>query len=130
MFTCMGIYELYINMGCVMLDKLYGINTELGMSYCMDDEDFYREVLEEYINSNKVEELKKFFAEEDWYNYRIRIHSVKSTSLTIGAEELSAKALLIEGACKNEDISTIRAKHQECLDMYVKVLEIVKNAVE
>ena len=37
------------NMGGVMLEKLYGINTELGMSYCMDDEDFYKEVLEELL---------------------------------------------------------------------------------
>ena len=112
-----------------MLDKLYGINTELGLSYCMDDEDFYREVLEEYINSNKVDELVSLFESQDWDNYRIRIHSVKSTSLTIGAEDLSAKALALETACKVKDADAIKAGHQECLDMYIKTLEIVKNAV-
>lgn len=112
-----------------MLEKLYGINTELGMSYCMDDEDFYREVLEEYVNSNKVDELVSLYDAEDWGNYRIRIHSVKSTSLTIGAEELSAKALTLENACKVEDALAIKAGHQECLDLYVKTLEIIKNAV-
>ncbi len=113
-----------------MLDKLYGINTELGMSYCMDDEDFYREVLEEYINSSKVDELISLFEAQDWANYRIRIHAVKSTSLTIGAEELSAKALAIENACKNSDADAIKAGHQDCLDMYRKTLDIVANAVK
>jgi len=112
-----------------MLDKLVGLNTELGLSYCLDDEDFYREVLEEYVNSNRVEELKKFYEEQDWANYRISIHAVKSTSLTIGAEELSAKALALENACKSLDVSTITGNHQECLNDYIKTIETVKNAV-
>ncbi len=112
-----------------MLDKLFGINIELGMSYCMDDEDFYREVLEEYINSNKVDELIALFDAKDWANYRIRIHSVKSTSLTIGAEELSAKALALENACKSGDVNTIESNHADCLDMYIKTLDMVKNAI-
>ena len=112
-----------------MLEKLYGINVELGMSYCMDDEDFYREVLEEYVNSSKVSELIEFFDAKDWANYRIRIHAVKSTSLTIGAEELSAKALALETACKNNDAQTIDINHKECLDMYIKILDVVKNAI-
>lgn len=112
-----------------MLEKLIGINVELGMSYCMDDEDFYREVLEEYINSSKVSELTALFDAKDWDNYRIRIHAVKSTSLTIGAEELSAKALALETACKNGDAHTIETNHKDCLDMYIKTLDMVKNAI-
>lgn len=112
-----------------MLEKLYGINTELGLSYCMDDEDFYREVLEEYISSSRVDDLKRFYEAQDWGNYRISIHAVKSTSLTIGAEDLSAKALALENACKSGDVASIMANHQECLEQYTKMLEIVGNAV-
>lgn len=113
-----------------MLEKLLGINTELGMSYCMDDEDFYREVLEEYINSNRVDELQKFFEAQDWMNYRISIHAVKSTSLTIGAEEMSAKALALESACKAGDYAAISAGHEACLEYYRRTLDIVRDAVE
>ena len=112
-----------------MLEKLFGINTELGLSYCMDDEDFYREVLEEYVNSSRVEDLKRFYDAQDWANYRISIHAVKSTSLTIGAEDLSAKALSLENACKEGNSAAIMAGHEECLDQYMKILEIVRNAV-
>lgn len=112
-----------------MLEKLFGINTELGMSYCMDDEDFYREVLEEYINSNRVDDLKRFYESRDWANYRIAIHAVKSTSLTIGAENMHAKALALENACKTQDEATIIAGHQDCIDDYIKLLDIVRNAV-
>lgn len=113
-----------------MLDNLLGIDVNLGLSYCMDDEDFYREVLEEYVNSDKSEELIKFFNEKDWYNYQIRIHGVKSTSLTIGAQSLSAKALALESACKEGREDYILASHEECLEHYRQILDTVRKALE
>ena len=112
-----------------MLEKLEGIDVELGMSYCMDDEDFYREVLEEYVNSDKREELNSLFEAADWGNYRIRIHAVKSTSMTIGARELFDMALAIENACKAGDSDTIREKHEACMEEYSRILDIVNNAL-
>jgi len=112
-----------------MLEKLFGINVELGLSYCLDDEDIYREILEEYVNSEKISELNEFYAAKDWKNYQIRIHAVKSTSLTIGAEELSAMALALETACKEGRESDILANHDECMIFYKNVLDTVTNAL-
>lgn len=120
---------MYVPIGDDMLEKLEGIDVELGMSYCMDDEDFYREVLEEYVTADKTEELKHFFELQDWDSYRIRIHAVKSSSMTIGASELSAKALEIESACKAHDAETIMRRHEDCLNDYQRVLGIVRNAL-
>jgi len=113
-----------------MLEKLNGLNTELGMSYCLDDEDIYREVLEEYVNSDKTAELEEFFTKKDWKNYQIRIHGVKSTSLTIGAEELSKNALALETACKEDREDFLLENHESFMRDYKAVLETVAGAVQ
>ena len=113
-----------------MLEQLEGIDVELGMSYCMDDEDFYREVLEECVNSDKSDELEDLFNKGDWENYRIKVHAVKSTSLTIGAKELYDEALQLENACKASDIDTIIDLHGCCMMDYKNVLDIVSNALK
>lgn len=112
-----------------MLEKLYGIDVELGMSYCLDDEDCYLEILEEYVNSAKIDELNGFFAGKDWSNYRILIHAVKSTSMTIGAKELSGKALALENACKDLDEEYILNNHEDCMEMYRSVLKTITEAI-
>lgn len=112
-----------------MLEKLFGIDVELGMSYCLDDEDIYREILEEYVNSAKISELGEFYDNKDWHNYQVKIHAVKSTSLTIGAKELSAMALELETACKEGRESDIIAGHGPCMFAYQKVLDTVIDAL-
>lgn len=113
-----------------MLEKLEGIDVELGMSYCMDDESFYREVLEEYANSDKTEELNTLLNSGDWENYRVKVHAVKSTSLTIGAKALYEEALELENACKEGDIDTIIDKHGICLEDYGQIIQTVRNALK
>jgi len=113
----------------VVLEKLFGIDVELGMSYCLDDEDIYREILEEYVNSAKISELNQFYESKDWHNYQVRIHAVKSTSLTIGAKELSAMALELETACKEGRESDILSGHGPCMSVYQDVLDTVTDAL-
>lgn len=113
-----------------MFEELKGVDVELGLSYCMDDEDFYAEVLQEYINSNKLDELEQLFSAQDWSNYQIRIHAVKSTSLNIGARDLSAKAFELEMACKEGRSADILAGHASCMADYRAMLACVQAAVD
>lgn len=112
-----------------MLEKLYGIDVELGMSYCLDDEDCYLEILEEYVKSAKIDELNGFKESRDWGNYRILIHAVKSTSMTIGAKELSGKALELENACKDGNEEYVLNNHEECMAMYRNVIKTIEEAM-
>ncbi len=112
-----------------MLEKLFGIDTEQGMSFCMDDEDIYREILEEYVNSEKTTLLEETFNAKDWAKYQVYIHAVKSTSKTIGANKLSDMALDLEMACKEGREADILAGHEACMNEFKSVLEIVKDAI-
>ena len=110
------------------MDELSEIlDTATGLGYCMNDKDFYREMLAEYVKNDHCADLESAFAKEDFDNYRINMHSLKSTSLTIGAVALSETAKTIEMACKEGNIDFVRNQHEKCMADYKAVLEKLSN---
>ena len=105
------------------------LNTKDGLKYAMNDVDFYHKLLETYIKGDKVQKLEEQFAKEDWKEYRVLIHAVKSTSKTIGADEVSERAKELEEAIKKEDISFVRTHHSEVMKLYEKVLTEIKQSI-
>jgi len=71
-----------------------GINVDVGLDYCAGDEDFYREMLRLFSvqGEEKRTEIAALYESANWTDYAIKVHALKSTSLTIGAEALSAQA--------------------------------------
>lgn len=78
------------------------IHTELGMRYCCDNEQMYREMLTMFVNlwQNKKSKLEETYQAEDWKNYMVYVHSLKSSALSVGAEQLSELARQHEMAAK------------------------------
>lgn len=66
-------------------------------------------------------EIASLYEAENWPDYAVKVHALKSTSLTIGAEELSEQAKALEQAGKKEDIPYIQENHQKLLEMYDNV---------
>ena len=112
------------------LESLEGLDVKTGLSYCMNEEDFYVEMLGEYLKSDKVSKLELFFADEDWDNYRTLVHALKSTSLTIGAAHLSEAAKALEMAAKDGDADYIRSHHKAALDEYIELMGRIKEILE
>ena len=100
-----------------------GINGNLGLKNCNGEKDFYLEMLQTFGEQSEVKknEIQSLFETENWEDYAIKVHALKSTSLTIGAEELSEKARTLEQAGRNGDTDYIREHHSELLQMYDKV---------
>jgi signal transduction histidine kinase/CheY-like chemotaxis protein/HPt (histidine-containing phosphotransfer) domain-containing protein len=97
-----------------------GVNVELGLGYCGGEENFYREMLRIFCSQSeeKRAELVSLYEEENWPDYTVKVHALKSTSLTIGAETLSAQAKELELAGKRGDTDFIRERHAALLDAY------------
>ncbi len=76
------------------------LNVEAGLSFCMGDEEFYMSQMEAFADSGKGEELTGFLEKEDFENYLISVHSLKSTAKTIGADALAEEAFALESALK------------------------------
>ncbi len=110
--------------------KNIGINTEDGLAYCAEDEEFYGEMIEEYIEEkdDRVKELTEGFDDGDWDRYRIAAHSIKSTSRMIGAEELSEAAREMEQAAKDNNEEALRSGHALFLSEYLKFVEKLSAA--
>ena len=106
-----------------------GVDISEGLMYCQNDEDFYREILAEYAkdSAEKLSTLEGFFRESEWKDYAIRVHSVKSTSKTIGADELSEKAKKLELAAKSEDVQYIKDHHAAFMADYGRLMELING---
>lgn len=104
-----------------------GINVEMGIDYCSGEEEFYMEMLRMFRDqrTDKRNEIISLYESANWADYAVKVHALKSTSLTIGAEQLSAHAKELELAGKRGDAEYIQENHPLLLRMYEKVCESI-----
>ena len=104
-----------------------GINVQMGLDYCCGEEEFYREMLHMFHEQcpEKKKEIHSLYEAANWADYAVKVHALKSTSLTIGAEKLSAHAKALEQAGKEEDVDYIRENHPILLELYDEVSGII-----
>ena len=104
------------------LDKMrsLGLNVDAGLEYACDEEDFYLELLTDYANcaEEKCESLETFLAANDLNNYEILIHSLKSTSRMVGADDLSDQAKELQDAAGKEDMDFVKEHHSAFINGY------------
>jgi len=98
-----------------------------GLAYCMNDQKFYKEMLGEYVSADKTEELMEAFSKEDFEYYRITVHAVKSTSLTIGAIKVSEDAKALEMACKEGDFDFVKKNHEAFIQKYTALIRLLRT---
>ena len=105
-----------------------GINVDVGLDYCAGDEDFYQEMLRLFSaqGEEKRTEIAALYESANWTDYAIKVHALKSTSLTIGAEALSAQAKELELAGKRGKIISSR----QALSMKLKLMKTCKSLVK
>lgn len=92
------------------LEKFDEIDTRQGLKNCGTAES-YLSIIKVYYESmdSSRGNVVSAFDDENWKDYTSYVHSLKSTSRTIGAMELSKLAEKLENAGNAKDIDTIRA---------------------
>lgn len=104
-----------------ILKKLEGIDYNVAMKYCDQESVLYNAVLDFALSiDEKSNNIEKFYKANDFKNYNILVHSLKSTSRLIGADELSSLAEHLE-KCSNDAenyIGEINIKTPVLLNMY------------
>ena len=108
------------------------IDIKTGLQYCAGSQDMYKEFVKMYCDGyeEKKQQLEEFFEQEDWANYAIKIHALKSTSLSIGAAGLSELAASLEKAGKSNDAEFIVAHHNDAMVLYEMVVKEGKSLQE
>ncbi|MBO4415794.1 MAG: response regulator [Lachnospiraceae bacterium] len=101
-----------------------GLNMEQALFYSGNSYDTLKDILGVFVEdgSKKLDLLVQYIEDEDFDNYRIEIHAVKSLCKGIGADDLSEKALRLENACKEGDFDYVRDNAQEAYTDYVLLL--------
>jgi response regulator RpfG family c-di-GMP phosphodiesterase/signal transduction histidine kinase len=110
--------------------RFFFLDTTVGLKYCCENKDFYCEMMETYLNSNKLADIQKYYEEEDWENYRILVHALKSTSLSIGAADLSEEAKSLELAARENHIDFIKENNDTVMEHYRHILSDIENALK
>ena len=97
-----------------------GVDVEMGLNYCCGDEDFFKDMLRMFQDQSgdKKAEIISLYEEADWADYAVKVHALKSTSLTIGAQALSSQAKELELAGKRGDADFIREHHAALMRAY------------
>ena len=111
--------------------RALGLDVDEGMAYCAEDEEFYGEMLEEYVLEAEkgLEDLTQGYAAHDWERYALRTHTIKSTSRTIGAKEVSEKARQLENYAKTGEKEMIHAMHESFLTEYLALTEGIRKNI-
>jgi len=69
--------------------------------------------------------MQKLFEDKDWNDYTIMVHALKSTSLGIGAKELSEMAKEQEKAGKENNTEYLLAHNNLLMETYATVLDAI-----
>ncbi|MCR5789254.1 MAG: response regulator [Lachnospiraceae bacterium] len=108
-----------------------GVDIGAGLHYCQDDEELYRQVLLQYGTeaANKQTDAGRFLREEDFKNYEVIVHAIKSTSKMIGAMGIYENAFLLEEAANRKDGDEIRARHDDTMADYERLAKTILKQI-
>ncbi len=112
-------------------DQYLIINKEAGLKFCMDDEDFYKEILSTFIGQADkfLSQLKEHYDIQDWGNYAIVAHTLKSNTRTIGADNFADLSLKHELAGKAKDATFITENYEQYIAVLKALIERAKTMV-
>ena len=116
--------------------EVWDIDQEEGIDTCGDPET-YNVVADTYleIQEENQEKLSQFMRSNDWENYRIIVHAIKSSSFTIGAKNFGGFSMTVENAAKElseekdieKNLGYLRGSFNPYMSAYAAVCENLRK---
>lgn len=103
------------------------VNIEQALVFCGGSEDFYVELLQDFYDEDKQQELETLFLQQDWKKYTVVIHGLKGLSRTLGFMELGDMAEQLQMASETENMDVLQECHPRMMERYGRVLEGIRN---
>ena len=109
-------------------DNIHGINMEVFGKFFNNEIDIYTLALKSFAvhMPESINKIRKVTA-ESLNDYSIIVHSLKSTSANIGAEEISEKAKKLELMSKAGDLNGVLAENDEFIKDMETLLQNINN---
>lgn len=108
-------------------------NFKAGLSYAGESLETFTEILSTYIldADKRADQLRTLAADTaDLKPFTTNIHGLKSSSLYIGADTVSAKAAALEKAGMSGDRAFIDTNLSECLALYAKMVQTIREYLQ
>lgn len=117
---CAFFYRNYIKLP--PMEQPADINEEEGLKNCGSME-LYITAIKGFVFATEqgLKDIRCFYEEEDYKNYTIRVHALKSEARLVGALGLSERARRLEMASKEGRVEEIRENTEELLAVYEEV---------
>ena len=111
-----------------MTVEISGVDADRGLGLCDGDLEMYVRFLRLYV-SNIPSTLEKIrnVSEETLNNYTINVHSLKSNSEIIGAEEAKKTAKELEIMAKSGDLVGVQARNAAFIEYVEDLLVNTQN---
>ncbi len=105
------------------------INRNVGLAYCMDSEDFYKEILAEVNKQIHIylPQLEECFQNRDWKQYTIIVHALKSNTKNIGAANFAELSLQHQLAGEKENIAYIEKEYAGYVDKLKQLADKIEE---
>ena len=105
-----------------------GIDSDAAIKL-IGSEKLYLKVLTDYFKRIDMYygEIEQCYNTENWQDYTVKVHALKSSSRQIGAMELADMAAKLEAAGHESDIEYIKNNTEEMLNAYTKVKGILSE---
>jgi len=101
--------------------RLPYIDFEKGIEMCAQDEEFYLELLGDFVSIPIQKELEGFYSSGNHKEYSIRIHAFKNNAYTIGATDLGDLAYKLEQMTKNGFEEKVELLQKELWEIHSEI---------
>ena len=103
------------------------LDMDKALGFCGGNLEFYLELLTDFGNDNRQEQLIKFYEERNWRNYSVVVHALKGVSRTLGFVDLGDVAEILQKASEAEDVDTIQLNHPKMIEKYQHIIYGIKR---
>lgn len=113
------------------ISKIDELDADSALKNC-GSEELLISTIKQYHSSidQKALELQQFYEAEDWENYEIKVHALKSTSRLIGAIKLSKLAEHLEECAHNNTIDEIQKEHKNLIENFLDLRHILQPLLQ
>ncbi len=119
------------NTGADLFERLKELKFQVqeGLGYCMNDEDFYKEILGDYADTceERIAELSAALEKQDLETYQIRVHALKSVAKSVGDGQVFEMARSMEEAAAARDEEQVKAGHGPLTERYKASMEAIRG---
>ncbi len=108
------------------------IDYKKGLSYCLGQQEFYREMLLEFCGQCReyLPQLQMSFQNADWEQYALAVQMLKEDAQNIGADNFSQLAVQYVKAAESKNEKFIAAGHEHFVKVIEELIKIVQKHEE